>query len=105
MEIKGNVIFPEGHDTKYVNGAFGSMNNRGEFLIHFFRDLNTLPDSVTIKIENNKLHESYPITNDFDRKVVSSIILSPDNAKKIASWILKHIERSELAQSEPAVKE
>lgn len=106
MEIKGSIIYPDTKNVEYVNGAFGSLNNHGEFLIHFFKDVNNLPKELTVSIENGKAPKDiFNNDNGFTRNVVSSIILSPEVAKGIAEWMLNNINQIKLLESSKVHKE
>lgn len=104
MEIKGKVIFPESHEVEFVNGAFGGINNHGEIVIHFFKDLKANAESVSIIFEEGQTPKEQLVkTNDFIRNVKSSIIMTLETAKSVSRWLDNTIKQLEFMKPDSSM--
>lgn len=96
MEINGKIVYPEGWSPEYVNGVFGGINNHGEIIINFIRDVNFMPNSVKVVLEDGKApNDVFADQQGFTRNVVNSIMVSHETAKAIAEWILRTAQQAE----------
>ena len=101
-ELKCKYIFAEQYNPKYINGAYGGINLRGEIIINFYLERMPLPKTQTYELESGKIHqekkeEREPQDHEHSvvRVVENGIILNYQNAKEIHSWLGDHIQNLE----------
>ena len=93
MSVKGKIVYPNGKQPKYVNGAFGGINNRGEFVANFFYELGVTPDEF--EIQDNSI-ETFVPSKDMPTKTVEfSMFMSLETAKSIVAWMEANIKAAE----------
>jgi hypothetical protein len=100
QNIKFKYIFEDDYNPKYVNGAQGGINPKGEIIINFYVERAALPKSVTHSLEDNKLSrdtvtEPEDLKDSLVRYVQNGIILDIRSAKEIYNWLGRHIDEYE----------
>ncbi len=101
-KIRFKYIFSEDYNPKYVNGAYGGINPRGEIVVTFFMERSAMPKSQTFLLKNGKPDKELSAERkpeDLQESVVrfvqNGIILDHKNAKEIHKWLGDHIEKLE----------
>jgi hypothetical protein len=94
---KIKIVFKKGADYRLlpINGAWGGMTPRGDFILDFFVEHNTTPDSIIHEITpEGKLGgiiEKHPGDEQgvlfVTRELVGGILMSVEHAKSIADFI------------------
>ncbi len=105
-ELKCKYIFADQYNPKYINGAYGGINSRGEIIINFYLERMPLPKAQTYelvsgKIHQEKLEEREPEDHESSvvRMVENGIILNYNNAKEIHKWLGEHIDNLEKTKN------
>lgn len=100
--IKFKYIFDDDFNPKYVNGAFGGSNPKGEISINFFLERPAVPVSQTHEVSSTGMIDLNPISqepsdlsNSLVRFVQSGVILNLDTAKAISVWLQVQIAELE----------
>lgn len=106
-KLKCKYIFDANYNPKYVNGAYGGVNSRGEIIINFYLERMSLPHSQTFEIQSGKIQEEdiedrtpEDHQNSVVRMVENGIILDYNNAKDIHKWLGEHINNLENAMKD-----
>ena len=101
-ELKCKYIFADSYNPKYVNGAYGGINSRGEIVINFYLERMPLPHSQTFEIESGKIYQENieerapkDLMSSVVRFVENGIILNYNTAKHIHEWLGDHIRSME----------
>ncbi len=93
MSVKGKIVYPNGKQPKYINGAFGGVNGRGEFVANFFYELGVTPEEFEV---DDNLIESFVNADCSPTKTVEfSMFMSLDTAKSIVAWMQANINAAE----------
>ena len=95
--IKFRYIFDKQYQPRYVNGAYGGINSRGEIVVNFFMERGPLPRYEVYEINDNQLgdlSESDPSDHDktLIRFVDTGVILTLNGAEQIRNWLDAHIQ-------------
>lgn len=94
-KIEGKIIYTDNSQTNYVNGAFGSINQNGDFIINFFFEQPDNISNFTINFDENNIPNQIFNDNGIVKTVLSKIVLNVNTAKSIAQWINTNIEAYE----------
>lgn len=91
-EINGKIVFIENETPKFTNGSFGQVNEKGDFIMHFFHEYPNNPDSFKLVVDDNGA-----VTQSFEeqapsKRVHTSLVMNVETAKSIADWINRNIE-------------
>jgi len=91
-EINGKIVFIENETPKFTNGSFGQVNEKGDFIMHFFHEYPDNPDSFKLVFDDNGA-----VTQSFEEQVPSkrvhtSLVMNVETAKSIADWINRNVE-------------
>lgn len=86
--------------TNAVTGAFGGVTSDGSHLsMNLFLDRVDVPDRqeymVDLTTNQIKSEKQFPPQADTIREVVSSVVMTYDNAQLIKEWLSKKIEEME----------
>ncbi len=104
--IKYKYVFTDDYNPRYVNGAHGGVNTKGEFVINFFLERPALPKSETFQVDDDgKLQdriasEPEDLQSSIVRFVETGVVLHLEQAKELHSWMTKHIDRIEKLKNE-----
>ncbi|KXA89244.1 hypothetical protein AKJ37_01955 [candidate division MSBL1 archaeon SCGC-AAA259I09] len=82
----------EDYDIHTVNGAYGGISPRGDFVINFFHEHRDIPEKEEIQIDEKGERESPEEEESYVRDFKVGISLSPEQALNIANWMIEHIE-------------
>lgn len=88
IKSKEYKIFP-------ANGVWGGITPRGNFKMDFFIDHVTIPSEVVHEIEPGDMlgkEIERKTESPFTREIMCGILLTPEQAKDTAKWILKKVE-------------
>ena len=95
----GRIVFEYKNDPDYreipVNGAWGGHTARNEIHMQLFHEHPTPPATVSHQLEGNKLgREIRGATgvSTYTRQVFVGVVMSPANAKSIATWLLDKVK-------------
>jgi len=96
---KVKFIFRKAEDYKlhFANGAYGGLTPHGDLVCNFFFEYRSLPDMETADIIEGKL---YPIESsspevEMIRELQTGVIMTPNEAKNLAQWLLQKVEEFE----------
>ena len=88
----------DGYCPIYINGAFGGRSARGEIILHFFSEENTLPTSERYLIDDGNISlKQSEDQKDIKviRRVNCGIIMTEKSAKEVYEWLGKVLEGSQ----------
>jgi len=93
-----------GYKTHYANGVHGGITPRGDIKMDFFIETPLFPEKVINSVTPEGLgpeidREPSQENAGFERESQTGIMVSPQQAKSIAYWILQHIEKLEQRNS------
>lgn len=95
-------IFDDTYNPKYVNGAYGGINPKGEIVINFYFERSALPTKQTFYVQDGRLlkeniAERTPDDHaqSFIRFVENGVIFDLDNAKVFQNWLQGKIDQLE----------
>ena len=94
-EIIFKFKFEEDYDPKYVNGAYGGVNCRGEMMIHFFNERYPIPNSVShefIKGIPGKEKHRDPEEHIILRMIKTGVTMDMNSAKEFHRWLGEQIK-------------
>ena len=94
-EMKVKINYPDGFNTKYINGAFGGFNGKGDFVMNLFYENIMLPQQSKLITINDIVQEEFIAPENIERNVISSISMSLETAKSIRDWLSVNIEQKE----------
>ena len=90
--------FSESTDYKIyaANGAWGGITPRAEYMIEFFLEKQSRPNSVKYSMDSeiklgNEISRKFS-GNKFTREVQCGVVISIAQAETIANWILENIK-------------
>ena len=108
--IRFKYVFPDDYSPVYVNGAYGGMGPRGEITINFYQERMPVPkeESRTIKDDGTVGEQINIIPDDLTRLVIryvnAGVIMTPETARLIYTWLGGHIARIEAEQEDHNAK-
>ena len=89
----GKIIYKPDLDQKYVNGAFGSVNANGDFVINFFFEAPNNPDTFSILIdENTNAVQNFADAEGSTKIVHTQIVMTVKVAESIQAWMKTNVE-------------
>lgn len=101
-KVKCKYIFDDNYNPKYVNGAYGGINSRGEIIVNFFLERMPLPNIQTFSLKEGNIdseisgeREPEDHATSLVRMVENGIILNYTNAREIHRWLGDHIDALE----------
>jgi hypothetical protein len=101
-KIKYKFKFEENYNPKYVNGAYGGMTGKGEFVVHFYLERMGLPLSTSYEVDaNGKMSQETMEVKPDDhgsslvRFIQNGIIMDYNTAKAVHAWLGDQIGRFE----------
>lgn len=90
--VKFKYIFEKDYNPKYVNGAFGSITPHGEVALNFYFERSALPYEQDFALNSDGMLGDClgekPEEMSYVRYVQNGLILSQEDARGIAHWIL-----------------
>lgn len=93
--------FAKDYNPKYVNGAYGGIGPRGEFIINFYLERLPVPHSdihtITEDGQLSDLKDRSPkdLESTLIRFVDTGVVLNMETAKKIHQWLGAQINQLE----------
>jgi hypothetical protein len=107
-QITFKYIFTYDYNPLYVNGAHGGVSPRGELVVNFYMERPPLPNSVSHEINQNGTIGAESSVDPGDlhaslvRYVSTGVVLSPQTARDLHSWLgdkIREIEALEQARA------
>lgn len=97
--IKIKYIFGDDYNPKYANGAYGGVTPLGEIVANFYFERHPLPNAEILSHESHS-YDPEDLPNSAVRFVDTGVILSPENARTLAEWLLNQVKiAAELRES------
>ena len=90
MVVKGEFKGGEQYKYKYINGAFGSVNTKGEIVLNFYCEKLNLPKGFQITIDDDDNGVDTIIQNEdiqLVRELECGIIMNLDVAKSVYEFL------------------
>ncbi|SLM18739.1 conserved hypothetical protein [uncultured spirochete] len=97
--IRFKYVFPDDYNPVYVNGAYGGVGPRGEIIMNFYLERSPVPrEEFRTVNEDGTISEQIKIEpEDLSRTIVryvsSGVIMSPETARLIHTWLGEHLKR------------
>jgi hypothetical protein len=78
----------------YVNGAYGGVQPKGEIAVHFYADILSLPELVTLERKADGALSEVGVKRErsIEREIVATIVMIPPVAETIGRWLLQKAE-------------
>jgi hypothetical protein len=98
-DITIKFIKSNDHKTFTASGAWGGLNPQGEIVCHFYVESQSFPDKINFVEENGKLVENFQRNNLYNREIQHTLVIRPEIAHSIGSWLItKSKEYEKIAQ-------
>ena len=89
---KIKIKYKQANDCKTftATGATGGLNPQGEIICHFFVESSELPKDVRLNVDKQtgEIKELATETNFFIRTIQHTLVLRPQIARVIGSWLI-----------------
>jgi hypothetical protein len=99
-EIKVKYEYAPDYRKIPATGAWGGLSPNAEVIINFYVEFKTKPESATLHVdENGHIKEEIQEQDDINltRELLMGLVLRPDIAKSIGSFLIKHAEMAQEA--------
>lgn len=97
--VKFKYVFDKTYNQQYANGAFGGITPHGEVVVNFYFERSGLPYEQTFSLKDDgtigDLVQTEPEEFKFVRYIQNGIILSRQDARGIAEWLLEVLDEDE----------
>lgn len=96
--VKFNFRRPEGYELHFVNGAYGGLTPHGDIICEFYFEYKDLPEEETGDIVNGNLIMDKKDSEgeiELERLFKTGIIISPQEARNVATWLNNKVEEFE----------
>ena len=109
--VKCKYIFDDNYNPKYVNGLYGGLSPRGEFVVNFFMERKPIPNSqeFTFNEENNQISLSEEDPQDLQDSLVrfvdTGIVFDYPTAKDMYEWLGSKIAHMESLFTQDELKD
>lgn len=115
-KVRFNYIKDKEYNFLYPTDAYGQISSDGKLVMHLFNEMHSIPKSSIYELDSNgnlkenSLKDIYNENLDncieLDRVISSTLSMSPDDAVKIAFWMIaKVIESPTINVDEEKLKE
>ena len=91
-KMKSKIVYADDGKLKYINGSFGGLNSKGEFIMHLFCESVNAPGETEITQNDNDAVEIF-IENDVKivKNVEASIMMTQETAMSIYEWLGRNL--------------
>ncbi len=104
--IPNKAVFQFEKDQDYrlvaVDGAWGGVTNKGEIAMHLYSEQHALPTSITHVVEPEgrigAQIDPQPGQLKYVRHLSVGVVMRPENARSIATWLLGKVDEYENLQ-------
>lgn len=98
------ILYEKNQDFRTVlaTGVYGGFTSNGLLNIHFYTDRTPLPSSSKVIVpdgDKEKAFEVPEISNGPIREVHFGVLVTPELARNLVSWMSKHISEFEIQKS------
>lgn len=91
-KFSGKIIYKEGCQDEYINGAFGSVNQHGDFIVNFFFEQPSNSEIFNVEIDEDKNPKQTFNDNGIVKIVKSKLVFNIEVAKLISKWLKDNID-------------
>lgn len=103
--MRFKYVFPDDYNPVYVNGAYGGISPRGEITMNFYLERSPVPREELRTVNSDgtvgdqvKLNPE-DLTHIIVRYVSAGVIMSPETARLIYTWLGEHLKRIDAEAS------
>lgn len=110
-KITCKYLFSDDYNPKYVNGAYGGVNARGEMIFHFYLERDALPNAMSFSTDENSPFFGEEIKGDRDpedhessfvRFIENGIVMNYEDAKEFHAFLGNQIKVYERLNTKEA---
>lgn len=91
-KIRSKIVYNDESKLKYINGSFGGLNSKGEFLMYLFCESVNAPTESEIMADDDNAIETF-IDNDVKivKNIEASVIMTQETALSIYEWLGRNL--------------